>query len=272
MRARLLLLFAGVMAVRGQEDPKDLLVQVSRKVIETMNALPRYVCTQTVERAEYKLDNGMPGTRSCDEVTAKRNAGHLRRQLSASDRLRFDVAIGVSHEVFGISDEMYSWVGDRHFHDPGLLDLVRQGAISTGSFSSFLVSLFGGGRANFSYNGDHIVKGRLLSEFGFRVPLEKSNYVYRFGNKRTEVLTAYDGTFLVDPKTVDLVRLVVRQDLPPETGACEATHTVDYGHVRINEATFLLARAATLDILTRKIETENPSLIQDAKNSLANRL
>ena len=93
--------------------------------------------------------------------------GHLKRRLTASDRLRFDVAIGVSHEVFGVSNEMYSWAGDYQFHDRGLLDLARQGAISTGTFSSFLVSLFEQDRASFSYNGDRTVDGRLLSEYGF---------------------------------------------------------------------------------------------------------
>jgi len=95
--------------------------------------------------------------------------------------LRFDVAIGVSHEVFGVSNEMYSWAGDYQFHDRGLLDLARQGAISTGTFSSFLVSLFEQDRASFSYNGDRTVDGRLLSEYGFRVRSIKTTMYFGSG-------------------------------------------------------------------------------------------
>jgi hypothetical protein len=231
MRTRLLLLWSIAAIVHAQDDPKDLLARISHKVMETIGHMPKYVCTQTIDRDAYQL-NGIHRSHSCDDVTAENNAGHIKRHLISSDRLRFDVAIGVSHEVFGLSGEMYSWVGDNRFHDRGLFDLVRQGAISTGTFSSFLISLFGGDLASFSYNGDRTVNGRLVSEFGFRVPLEKSNYVYRFGNERTEVLTAYDGTFLADPKTLNLVRLVVRQSLPSETGACESTHTLDYSGVK----------------------------------------
>jgi hypothetical protein len=58
--------------------------------------------------------------------------------------------------------------------------------------------------------------GRIVSEFAFRVPYERSHYSYGEGQDR--VITGYDGTFLVDPKTADLVRLVVRTNaLPPET-------------------------------------------------------
>jgi len=256
MWPRMLLLFGVVLALQAQDDPLDVLRRVSHNVMETIDRMPKYVCTQTIDRSEYRL-NGVMKADSCDDLAAGKNTGHVKRHLTASDRLRFDVAVGVSHEVFGVSNEMYSWVGDHQFHDRGLLDLVRQGAISTGTFSSFLVSLFEQDRASFSYNGDRTVDGRLLSEYGFRVPLEKSNYVFRYGNERTEVLTAYDGTFLADPKTLDLVRLTVRQSLPAETGACEATHTMDYGRVHIGSADFLMATGADLDILSLKGEMEN---------------
>jgi hypothetical protein len=218
MGIRILLLFGVALTVQAQDDPLDVLRRVSHNVMET------------IDRSEYRL-NGIFRANSCDGLAAEKKRRHLKRRLTASDRLRFDVAIGVSHEVFG--------------------------AISSGIFSSFLVSLFEQDRASFSYNGDRTVDGRLLSEYGFRVPLEKSNYVFRFGNERTEVLTVYDGTFLADPKTLDLVHLTVRQSLPAETGACEATHTMDYGRVTIGSANFLMAKEADLDILSPDREMEN---------------
>jgi hypothetical protein len=218
MGTRILLLFGVALTVQAQDDPLDVLRRVSHNVMET------------IDRSEYRL-NGIFRANSCDGLAAEKKRRHLKRRLTASDRLRFDVAIGVSHEVFG--------------------------AISSGIFSSFLVSLFEQDRASVSYNGDRTVDGRLLSEYGFRVPLEKSNYVFRFGNERTEVLTVYDGTFLADPKTLDLVHLTVRQSLPAETGACEATHTMDYGRVMIGSANFLMAKEADLDILSPDREMEN---------------
>jgi hypothetical protein len=63
------------------------------------------------------------------------------------------------------------------------------------------------------------------------------------------VTTAYDGTFLVDPKTLDLVRLAVRTaELPDESGAC----------VHINDAGFLLPSETLFRIVTTTgVEDEN---------------
>ncbi len=149
-------------------------------------------------------------------------------------------------------------MGDNRFDNRGLFDLVSQGAISSGSFSSLLVSIFGEDRASFSYDGDVTVDGRLLAEFGFRIPLEKSNYLYLFGRERRQhVRTAADGTFLADTKTFDLARLAVRHLLPPEADACETQQTLDYGRVSLGGSGFLLATEGRLNILSLGDEMEN---------------
>lgn len=90
-------------------------------------------------------------------------------------------------------------------------------------------------------------RGRRFAAFAYRVPLKQSHYGY---SGRTRVMTAYEGTFLVDPSTYDLVRLVVRTSgLPPETGSCEATTTLDYKRVRLNDAALLLPSATRLQIV-----------------------
>ena len=71
--------------------------------------------------------------------------------------------------------------------------------------------------------------------------------------------SGYGGTFLVDPQTFDLVRLMVRSDqLPSEVDACQATTTLDYDRVRLNDSSFLLPSQVQLDIVTRSgIESRN---------------
>jgi hypothetical protein len=257
MRTRLALLLGICTALQAQDDPKDLLLRASQKAMDTVDRLPKYVCTLTIDRAEYKSDAVFP-THSCDNLAAEKKAGNLKRRLFATDRLRLDVAVGTSHEIFGTTNEMYSWVGDNRFDDRGLLDLVRQGAISTGTFSTLLVSVFGEDRASFSYNGDLTVDGRARAEFGFRIPLEKSNYLYLFGKDRSQQVRApVEGTLLVDWKTFDLVRLTVRHALPPEADACETSQTLDYGRVSLGGSDFLLATEARLNILSHADEMEN---------------
>jgi hypothetical protein len=148
---------------------------------------------------------------SCDALLAEKNKGHLKPRLSETDRLRLDVAIS------GAAGEIYSWVGEDRFDDRDLFQLVSEGAVQTGSCSTFLSSIFSGSAASFSYNGDVVAGDSRLVEFGFQVPREKSNYL--FGNRRAHVTTAYEGTFLVDPKTGDLTRLVVRTSSFPRLDA-----------------------------------------------------
>jgi hypothetical protein len=253
---RLALILSMSLGVQAQDNQKDMLMQVSQKILDSMNRLPRYVCTLTIDRAQYQT-NGVTPIRTCDDFEAQKKGGDSKGRLFASDRLRLDVAIGTSHERFGTTNEMYSWVGDNRFDNRGLFDLVRQGAISSGSVSTLLVSIFGEDTASFSYNGDHTVDGRMLAEFGFRVPLEKSNYLYLFENNRRAVRTAMEGTFLVDPKTFDLVRLTIHRTLPPEADACKTTQTLDYGRVRLGENDLLLVREGRLNILSIGDEMEN---------------
>jgi hypothetical protein len=222
------------------DDPKDLLLRVRNNLMGTIERLPRYMCTLTIDRAQYDPDPFEPPP-SCDDVIGRKNKGQVQPRPSETDRLRLDVAIAVTNEI-------YSWVGEDRFDDRDLFDLVRQGAVQTGSFSTFLSSIFTGSAASFSYNGDTALGGRPLVEFGFQVPREKSNYV--FGNRREHVTAGYEGTFLADPKTGDLVRLVVRtSELPAEVGSCQATTTLDYDRVHLNDSDFLLPREARLDIL-----------------------
>jgi len=241
MWIRLLLLSSIVAAASAQDDPQDLLLRVRSNLSETIGRLPKYMCTLTIDRAQYRVE-GSRGLPSCDALLSEKNKGHLKPRLYEADRLRLDVAISDS------ANEIYSWVGEDRFDDRDLFQIVHSGALQTGSYSTFLSSIFRGAAADFSYNGDVVVDGRRLVEFGFQIPREKSNYV--FGNWREHVTTAYGGTFLVDPKTGDLTRLVVRtSQLPADVGSCQATTTLDYDRVRLNDLDFLLPREAQLDIV-----------------------
>jgi hypothetical protein len=66
--------------------------------------------------------------------------------------------------------EMYSWVGESRFEDRSLFQLVGSGALSTGSFASFLVVVFRDDQASFSYKGEITEGGMQLADFEFHVP------------------------------------------------------------------------------------------------------
>jgi hypothetical protein len=241
--------------IKAQENPSDLILRASQKILESVNRLPKYMCTLTIDRAVYET-RGRTSAHTCEGLEARKTGKHLGR-LSASDRLRLDVAIITSHEASGANGEMYSWVGENHFNSQGLLDLVRQGAISSGSFSTLLTSIFEKDKASFSYNGERTVDGRVLAEFAYLVPLEKSNYLYLFANNRRAVRTSMEGTILVDSKTFDLVRLMIHRTLPAEADACATSQTLDYRRVSFGDSDFVLVKEGRLDILSLYDEREN---------------
>lgn len=241
--------FICALCIQAQEAPPDLLHRVAAGIADSLDRLPRYMCTQTIDRSVYQPK--LPSRHhACEPDMQKRSMA-----LTTSDRLRLDVAMTSTRE-------MYAWAGQSSFDDRDLLDMVEEGAISTGSFTAYLTAIFRSDAAYFTYNGDVTRDGRTLSEFGYRVPREKSAYLFGHGQHR--VLTGYDGTFLVDPQTTDLVRLVVRTNsLPLETAACFATSTLDYARVSLQGADFLLPSVSVLRIVEAGGEEVNRTVFSN---------
>src|SRR5580692_1859261 len=79
----------------AQTAAGDLLERVTRKVLDTVDRLPKYMCTQTIDRQQYDPVSAHAES-SCEP------APHRQTRLSTSDRLRLDVAVSASRE-------MYSW-------------------------------------------------------------------------------------------------------------------------------------------------------------------
>jgi hypothetical protein len=231
-----------------QEDSQELLVKVRRSVMETVERLPKYMCTETIDRSRFRTDLNRH-VNGCDEPVT--GAVKPVLPLVSADRLRLDVAISPLREI-------YSWAGANRFDDRDILDIVTEGLVSTGEFGGYLSSLFGTDAASFTYNGEtKDGNGRVVAEFGFRVPPEKSQN--EFGNRKFRIVTGYDGVIAVDPETAQLLRLIVRTSrLPEETSACSATITLDYGLVEMNGYRFLLPSEARLRLAMRNgYENEN---------------
>ena len=222
----------------------DLLWLVRTRIADSLDRLPRYMCTETIQRTVYEPDI-QDRSAACDE--GPRPPMHA----ASSDKLRLDVAISSTVE-------MYSWVGESRFNDRDLRDMVQEGAISNGVFAAFLAAIFRNGDSRFTYGVEKTQDDGTFVEFAFRVPYEKSTYRYSArGGKR--VITGYEGTFLVDPESGDLVELIVRtSQLPAETLACYAATTLHYARVRVKDAGFLLPTESRLRIVqTDGGESEN---------------
>ena len=228
----LLLAGGGIACAQPYEDRRDLLLHVSQAVMDTVNRVPQYISTELIERRYFEPATGLP-LRNCDDALGLRKAGHWKVRLATSDKIRVDLAIVAGNDT-------YSWLGENRFDDADLKKMVLYGASSTGVLVGTAGLVFSGqDGADFTYNGDRNEGGRRLAEYGFRVPQSKSHKI--FETYRVHVTAAYEGTFLADPATGDLVQLIVRTfGLPNEAVTCEVTETLDYGRVTIAGSSFLL--------------------------------
>src|SRR5262249_6533911 len=98
-----------------------------------------------------------PPRSESNAIVAPRRQQDARLRLATSDRLRLDVAMTAEREI-------YSWAGANKFEEGEIDELIPRGAMGTGPFASFLLSLFVGRPARFIFEGDTKVDGRTLYE------------------------------------------------------------------------------------------------------------
>ncbi len=224
-----------------QTDPMQLLVEVRRKIAESTSRMPRYLCTETVERRKSQLGSGSNWDKPCSETIAA-IVGHSKRlRLLSADRLRLDVAVIDRNEI-------YSWVGEGKFGDQSLSQLVKIGLTANGSFGSFLTAIFESPATTFSYKGESPADGRRVLAYEFRVGALDSSY--HLSNVRISQTVPYSGSFTVDPETLDLLKLELHaDDIPGAMNYCGVSNALDYTKLRMNDLDFMLPSEATTQVI-----------------------
>jgi hypothetical protein len=220
-------------------------MQVRDRVLEHGQRIPNHTCVESIQRDRYEPIAGR-AAKACPTLVARREEGDApaRLKLNGTDWLRLDVALDRQREI-------YSWAGAGKFEEGELDELIPEGASGTGPFATLLLSIFAPRRPHFSFEGESEPEGRRLFEYGFSVPQDESSY--RVRARKEWVVTGYFGSLFVDPKTAELVRLVVHtEELPPVTGICQSATTLEFGTVRLESAQYLLPRLARQRFIGRE--------------------
>ncbi len=244
MRAGLLLLTALALSAQSVDDPVEVLRQARPKLATVIKHLPRYTCVQTVERSYFRLGSGRERP-TCAESAEWRRLN--RRQVELTDRLRLEVAISES-------SEMYGWVGSGRFESKSLLQMV-EGPIGTGAFGSFLVDIFGIEGRHFEFSGPEDLDGQSTLAYRFEVPQDHSTYKFEAAGETW--ITGYNGRFWLD-HSGDLWRLRVRTTTPREDlHTCEADTSVDLHQVKIGTGEYLLPSESRFVVVGTGTESDN---------------
>jgi hypothetical protein len=235
----------------GNEDPVLVLMRLRDQVVEHGERIPNHTCVESIQRDRYEPAAGR-APKSCDALLARRKPGDFRGRLKldSTDWLRLDVA-------YASGNEIYSWAGASKFEEGDLDELVSEGATGTGPFATMLLAAFEPRTPRYIFEGETSADGRRVFEYSFVVPQDQSHY--RVKARKVWIVTGYTGSLLVDPKTAELVRLVVRtEELPAATDTCEADTSLEYGVVQLGGADYLLPKVARQRFIGREgAEAEN---------------
>jgi hypothetical protein len=251
---RAALLFGAVVLGFAQQpaDSDRLLARARASLAEAAAAVPKYTCTETVDRSYFRQIRETP--RTCDAIVANQRSVRSRLSLTATDRLRFDV------EVTDGGHEIYAWPGAARIEVEKVEDMSGGGPLGTGPLGPFLLDIFSNPAVQFQYLSERAVAGVSLFEYRYRVPLVSSHYRVQAGV--TWRITGYDGTFRLDPGSAELKQLTVRTlELPADTASCEATTIMDFDRLRIGEGEYLIPRQTRLQVIGRDASfTENATV------------
>jgi hypothetical protein len=233
------------------QDPIDTLEKARDKVLAAAAQLPKYVCTETIERSYYSRKEPSEDPLSCERILVDRKKGRYSLKLDATDRLRVSVTEAQGREI-------YSWTGTAPY-EHGVEDILQSGPISTGAFAVHLLDIFSNPSVRFRLVGERLD----ALEYGFRVPAEASRYVVGAGAQWLP--TGYGGSIHVDKDSLDVRRFTFETDeLPPETSMCEAGATLEFpGRQTPGSSWFVPGKSSAHDVMRDATETDRVTILSD---------
>jgi hypothetical protein len=201
---RAMITLAAVLILTGPATPQELaadvllLSRVRRHIKEQLQQLPDISCLETVHR-EHQPAKG---------------------RMRPLDTVRLEVLSNGEKEFFASP-------GDRHFSERPPISYVGSGALGDGFFGLYLRTILVTGNVSYAWKGEEEIGGRRLARWDYRVPLMWSGQTIQLQVGSGTV--SLHGSFWADPRTNDVIRLVVNAgDFPPTLPLTEAGWSIDY--------------------------------------------
>jgi hypothetical protein len=194
------------------------LARIKLHLSEEVERLPNYTCLETVSRFQKQS---------------------WQQGLAPLDTVRLEV-------VYSGHREWYGSPGERKLGVSNPIDFVASGLMGTGSFAMSLHNLLAA--ADVTYKGEEQVRGHRAFRYDFRLShLEKALMISLRGGQG---IVGEEGTFYVDPESLDVLRLEARvTEIPAYLPLAESDSTVNFVRTRIGGADALVAQHATLHML-----------------------
>jgi hypothetical protein len=210
---------AGTVALA--QTPPEQLAKIKSAVLENLSRLPNYTCTETIQRSQRaKIERQ-------DRVTMQ-------------ETIRIEVAFLDGKELFG-------WPGAAKIDESDIHKMV-DGSIGNGYFALLSHSIFASSFAAVEYGNVSALDGKPAVRFDYRIP--KSSGAYTLRGETGQAAVDFHGSFWVNQKTLDLLRLTADVDNPPPLlGVKSANSILDFDRQSIGGSTFVLPQRADLTVV-----------------------
>jgi hypothetical protein len=239
-----------------------VLVRVAAKLAVNEKRIPNFTCVETITRDYYQPGETRPRACSVLLEERKRRTKDLILRHLATDRLRLDVTMVRTGELF-------SWVGASNFDDKGIEHLVRDGPMGSGAYGAFLQLVFLQDVKEFVFGRSLVSGGHNLMEYSFRVNRSESHY--RVKLDKSWIYTAYSGTFQLDPKSEEVFEMNLQEDDLPDNSSdyCTTITSAKFHTVQIANVRFIMsARAVQRFVYGNGEEIENTTTFANCREYL----
>jgi hypothetical protein len=199
-------LLPAALAAQTSGLPPDVLFlsKAMRHIRDGLQSAPNYTCVETIDRELLQPPS---------------------RVFKRLDLVRLEVAREGHRELF-------AWPGARRFEDRPVSDFVGGGLIGDGAFGLFADDLFVNNVATTKVKGPEDVDGRALVRVDYSVRPMQPPLTLRTSSGQAQV--NFSGSWWVDPKSLDLVRLEVNaDDIPALLQVARATIRIEYGAAEV---------------------------------------
>jgi VWFA-related protein len=206
--------------IEGAAKPEEaelqrILTAARERANDYRENLPNFVCTRTTTKFSKKKDTDWSAAVSSTDLM-QFVEGEERTQTLTSRQVANMPSIMKKLDLFGELG--------------GVLGLVFNEAHN----------------ARIEWKGMSEFKGARVHVFEYRVERKNSGYLLSLGDLGSQVLTAYQGTVLVDANTMAIRRVVVEAiDLPKNFPIQQSAIAVDYDYVRIGGKRYLVPQHST---------------------------
>jgi hypothetical protein len=206
----------------AQEPAQDVVftARIGSHMRDELAKLPNYTCLETNIRFRKEPD---------------------QFNMKSRDTVRLEILYSGHREWYGAP-------GDRNFRSDTPRGFIRSGMIGSGFFGITLNNIFLSRKATVMYRGEEMLKGRTAVRHDFRLPRPASGLELSIAGFADTV--GEQGSFWVDPQSLDLIRLESRVDeIPLSLLVRDATFSMDYARTRIGERSVLLPQQADLHMV-----------------------